>query len=50
MAWRMISRLLDMNPSGPITELDPLGPALDQAVAIVESGKPVVVDVLTQPR
>jgi len=27
-----------------------LGPALDKAIALVESGKPVVVDVFTQPR
>ena len=35
---------------GPITEPGDLGPALDKAIAIVESGKPVVVDVFTQPR
>jgi len=50
MAWRMISRLLDMNPSGPITEPGDLGAALDKAIAVVESGKPAVVDVFTQPR
>ena len=29
---------------------DALGPALDEAIAVVRSGKPAVVDVLTQPR
>ena len=31
-------------------EPDQLGPTLDKAIAIVESGKPAVVDVITQPR
>ncbi len=35
---------------GPVTEPGDLGKILDQAIKIVESGKPVVVDVHTQPR
>ncbi len=45
-----IARALHVDGFGPITEPDQLGPALDKAIAIVESGKPAVVDVITQPR
>jgi acetolactate synthase-1/2/3 large subunit len=45
-----ISRALHVDGFGPITEPDQLGPTLDKAIAIVESGKPAVVDVITQPR
>jgi acetolactate synthase I/II/III large subunit len=41
---------LHVDGFGPITDPGELGPALDKAIAIVESGKPVVVDVITQPR
>jgi len=39
-----------MDAFGPITEPDQLGPTLDKAIPIVDSGKPMVVDVITQPR
>ena len=45
-----IARALSVEGFGPITEPDRLGPALDQAIAIVQGGKPAVVDVVTQPR
>jgi thiamine pyrophosphate-dependent acetolactate synthase large subunit-like protein len=45
-----ISRGLHVDAFGPITEPDQLGPTLEKAIAIVESGKPAVVDVITQPR
>jgi thiamine pyrophosphate-dependent acetolactate synthase large subunit-like protein len=45
-----IARALHVDGFGPITEPDQLGPTLDKAIAIVESGKPAVVDVITQPR
>ncbi len=45
-----IARALHVDAFGPITEPDQLGATLDKAIAIVESGKPAVVDVLTQPR
>jgi acetolactate synthase-1/2/3 large subunit len=45
-----IARALHVEGFGPITEPDQLGPTLDKAIEIVESGKPAVVDVITQPR
>jgi acetolactate synthase-1/2/3 large subunit len=45
-----IARALHVDGFGPITEPDQLGPTLDKAIAIAESGKPAVVDVITQPR
>ncbi len=45
-----IARALHVDGFGPITEPDQLGPTLDKAIEIVESGKPAVVDVITQPR
>jgi thiamine pyrophosphate-dependent acetolactate synthase large subunit-like protein len=45
-----IARALHVDGFGPINEPDQLGPTLDKAIAIVESGKPAVVDVITQPR
>jgi acetolactate synthase-1/2/3 large subunit len=45
-----ISRGLSVDAFGPITEPDQLGSTLDKAIAIVEGGKPAVVDIITQPR
>jgi acetolactate synthase-1/2/3 large subunit len=45
-----IARGLHVDGFGPITDPDQLGPTLDKAIEIVESGKPAVVDVITQPR
>jgi acetolactate synthase I/II/III large subunit len=45
-----ISRALSVEAYGPITEPDQLGSTLDKAIALVEQGKPVVVDIITQPR
>ncbi len=45
-----MARALSVAGFGPITEPDQLGPTLDQAMAIVQDGKPAVVDVVTQPR
>jgi thiamine pyrophosphate-dependent acetolactate synthase large subunit-like protein len=45
-----IARALGVEGFGPITEPDQLGPTLDRAIEIVRSGRPVVVDVVTQPR
>ena len=45
-----ISRALSVDAFGPITEPDELGSTLDKAIAIVEGGKPAVVDIITQPR
>jgi thiamine pyrophosphate-dependent acetolactate synthase large subunit-like protein len=45
-----IARALHVDGFGPVTEPDQLGATLDKAIAVVESGKPAVVDVITQPR
>jgi acetolactate synthase I/II/III large subunit len=45
-----IARALHVDGFGPVTEPDQLGSTLDKAIAIVESGRPAVVDVITQPR
>jgi acetolactate synthase I/II/III large subunit len=45
-----IARALSVEGFGPITDPDQLGRTLDKAVEVVDSGKPAVVDVITQPR
>jgi acetolactate synthase-1/2/3 large subunit len=35
---------------GPIKDPDELGPAIKEAVAVVQSGQPALVNVWTQPR
>ena len=45
-----IARALSVEGFGPVTEPDQLGRALDKAIEVVDSGKPAVVDVITQPR
>ncbi|HXG53037.1 MAG TPA: thiamine pyrophosphate-dependent enzyme [candidate division Zixibacteria bacterium] len=45
-----IARALSVAGFGPITEPAALGPALDEAIAVVDGGRPAVVDVVTQPR
>jgi thiamine pyrophosphate-dependent acetolactate synthase large subunit-like protein len=45
-----IARALSVDGFGPITDPDQLGRALDKAIEVVDSGKPAVVDVITQPR
>jgi len=45
-----IARALSVEGFGPITEPDQLGPALEKAIETVDTGKPAVVDVITQPR
>jgi thiamine pyrophosphate-dependent acetolactate synthase large subunit-like protein len=45
-----LARGLSVEGFGPIMEPDQLGPTFDRAMAIVQSGRPVVIDVLTQPR
>ena len=45
-----IARALHVQAFGSITEPDAIGPALDKAIEVVESGKPTVVDIVTQPR
>ena len=45
-----LARALSVAGFGPVLEPDQLGPTLDQAIEIVQGGKPAVVDVVTQPR
>ena len=45
-----LARAFDVAGFGPVSEPDALGAVLDEAIAVVRSGKPTVVDVLTQPR
>jgi len=45
-----LARSFSVEGLGPITEPDQVGPALDRAIQIVQSGKPVLVDIITQPR
>jgi acetolactate synthase I/II/III large subunit len=45
-----LARSLSVEGFGPITEPDQVGPTFDRAIKIVQSGKPVLVDVVTQPR
>jgi len=45
-----MARALSVAGFGPITQPEQLGPTLDRAIEIVQGGKPVVVDVVTQPR
>ena len=48
--FAMLARSMGMEGIGPISRPDELGPALKRAVAVVQQGSPVLVDVLTQPR
>jgi thiamine pyrophosphate-dependent acetolactate synthase large subunit-like protein len=44
-----LARALSVEGFGPVTEPDQLGPTLERAIEIVQSGQPAVVDVMTQP-
>jgi acetolactate synthase I/II/III large subunit len=35
---------------GPVTDPAALGPSIDRALAVVKSGHPALIDVVTQPR
>lgn len=45
-----LARSMGMTGVGPITNPADLGPALRRAVAMVLTGEPVLIDVITQPR
>ena len=45
-----LARAFGVAGFGPVTSPHALGGALDQAIAVVRSGRPAVVDVVTQPR
>jgi acetolactate synthase-1/2/3 large subunit len=44
------ARAMGMWGEGPIIEPDKIAPALRRAIAVVKSGKPALVDVVTQHR
>lgn len=48
--YAAMARSMGMWAEGPISNPADLGPALARAMAVVKSGKPALVDVLTQPR
>jgi acetolactate synthase-1/2/3 large subunit len=48
--YATIARGMGVHGEGPITDPKDLGPALARAVAVVKSGAPAVVDVVTDPR
>ena len=45
-----LARAFDVAGFGPVSDPNALGAVLDEAIAVVRSGKPAVVDVLTQAR
>ncbi|HVA93669.1 MAG TPA: thiamine pyrophosphate-dependent enzyme [Candidatus Dormibacteraeota bacterium] len=45
-----VAKGMGLYAEGPITDPKDLGPAIRRAVAVVKSGKPALVDAVTQPR
>jgi thiamine pyrophosphate-dependent acetolactate synthase large subunit-like protein len=45
-----LAQSMGVHAEGPISDPKDLGPALQRALEVVESGEPALVDVLTQPR
>ena len=50
IAYHKLAESLGWWAKGPITDPADLGPAIKEAVAVVRSGQPALVNVLTQPR
>ena len=48
--YAKLAQSMGVHGEGPITDPNELGPAIQRAIAIVESGEPALVDVVTQPR
>jgi len=48
--YATVARGMGVHGEGPITDPNDLGPALARAIAVVRSGEPAVVDVVTEPR
>jgi acetolactate synthase-1/2/3 large subunit len=48
--YATVARGMGVQGEGPITDPNDLGPALARAIAVVKSGEPAVVDVVTDPR
>jgi thiamine pyrophosphate-dependent acetolactate synthase large subunit-like protein len=48
--YAQLAQSMGVHGEGPITDPNELGPAIQRAVEIVQSGEPALVDVVTQPR
>ena len=48
--YAKLAQSMGVHGEGPITDPNALGPAIQRAIQIVESGEPALVDVVTQPR
>jgi thiamine pyrophosphate-dependent acetolactate synthase large subunit-like protein len=48
--YATVARGLGVHGEGPITDPHDLGPALERAIALVKSGQPALIDVVTDPR
>jgi acetolactate synthase I/II/III large subunit len=48
--YATVARGFGVHGEGPITDPNELGPALKRALAVVKSGQPALVDVVTDPR
>jgi acetolactate synthase I/II/III large subunit len=48
--YAKLAQSMGVHGEGPITDPNELGPAIQRAVEIVQSGEPALVDVVTQPR
>jgi acetolactate synthase-1/2/3 large subunit len=48
--FAMIAKGMGLYSDGPITNPNDLGPAIKKAIAVVKSGEPALLDVVTQPR
>src|SRR5206468_1279811 len=48
--YATVARGFGVHGEGPITDPENLGPALKRAIAVVKSGQPALIDVVTDPR
>src|SRR4029078_12897992 len=48
--YATIARGFGVHGEGPITDRNDLAPALKRAIAVVKSGQPALIDVVTDPR
>ena len=48
--YATIARGFGVHGEGPITDPNDLAPALERAIAVVKSGQPALIDVVTDPR
>ncbi len=48
--YAKLAQSMGVHGEGPITDPNELGPAIQRAIDVVQSGEPALVDVVTQPR